>query len=466
MLTWPANSTTTTTTSTSTATAAAPHESVLSRKRPHDSRDFVRPVAADARYPRLSRGTSIGRKVAPSAEARFWRGFRSPVVETLSSGMPVTDISFCPVAPYDFVATSATRVLLYSSVTKKVKAQFARFADVAYSGRLRPTDGKLLAAGCAGSTGKKAPRVKVFTSGTSTKTLLREFEGHQGDVRVVRWSEDGKNIFSASDDRTAKLWDLASNACISSVDGHGDYVRCGERFGPDTWFTGCGDGIIRLWDFRVSASSGPIMKLSSSPTHRQGTSGSVAAISALLPLPGGTLLMAAAGNEITVWDVLGGGRQLKKLPTAHQRTVSAMCLDGGSTSQRVCAGDMDGYVKVYDISSSDYSLVHGLRFNHPVLSIGMSRDNGRIAVGLSNGTLHLRSRDVRLGNTALEAARNPEEDAVRAMQKELERRRRLAREQACIRRHLSLFQARKDCQAVSRRPYRWRAPAQGKAAPL
>ncbi|MEH2243716.1 WD40 repeat domain-containing protein, partial [Nostoc sp.] len=36
--------------------------------------------------------------------------------------------------------------------------------------------------------------------------LLQEFKGHQGAVRGVSFSPDGKTIATASDDGTARLW--------------------------------------------------------------------------------------------------------------------------------------------------------------------------------------------------------------------------------------------------------------------
>ena len=50
--------------------------------------------------------------VRDTAEVRYWKKFKNPVVERKTA--PVTSIDFCPCIPYDFVVTASTRVSVYS----------------------------------------------------------------------------------------------------------------------------------------------------------------------------------------------------------------------------------------------------------------------------------------------------------------------------------------------------------------
>jgi hypothetical protein len=69
-----------------------------------------------------------------------------------------------------------------------------------------------------------------------------------------------------------------------------------------------------------------------------------------LLLAPGSLLVTAGGNSLSVWDMVGGGRLLKRL-TNWQKTVTCVkfCHDAGpesSAAPRLVAGSLDGHVKV------------------------------------------------------------------------------------------------------------------------
>jgi WD40 repeat protein len=61
---------------------------------------------------------------------------------------------------------------------------------------------------------------------------LRTLTGHTGDVLKVAFSPDGKHLATASWDRTAKLWDVASGAELATFSDHSDQLW-GVAFSPD-----------------------------------------------------------------------------------------------------------------------------------------------------------------------------------------------------------------------------------------
>ncbi|CAN0395662.1 unnamed protein product, partial [Discosporangium mesarthrocarpum] len=117
--------------------------------------------------------------------------------------------------------------------------------------------------------------------------------------------------------------------------GHTDYVRAltGSPVSPDSWLSGSYDHTLRLWDTRKSG--GSVMEFDHG-----------APVEACLMLPGGGLCVSGGGNEVKVWDILGGGRLLHTLSN-HQKTVTCLCMD--ATGSRLLSGGMDRHVKIYDM---------------------------------------------------------------------------------------------------------------------
>ncbi|CAK7215725.1 WD domain protein [Sporothrix curviconia] len=77
--------------------------------------------------------------------------------------------------------------------------------------------------------------------------------GHDGPIAQVRISPDGRWIASASADGTARIWDAATGAHMTTLVGHVAGLSC-LAWSPDsnTLATGSDDKAIRLWD-RVTA---------------------------------------------------------------------------------------------------------------------------------------------------------------------------------------------------------------------
>ena len=82
------------------------------------------------------------------------------------------------------------------------------------------------------------------------------FKGHSKAVNSVSFSPDGKQIVSASGDKTLKVWDAQTGKETLTLEGHSDVVGS-VRFSPDgkRIVSGSGDKTVRIWDISPLAAS-------------------------------------------------------------------------------------------------------------------------------------------------------------------------------------------------------------------
>lgn len=139
----------------------------------------------------------------------------------------------------------------------------------------------------------------------------------------------------------------------------------------------------------------------------------------IFPTGGGGVAVSAGGPLLRVWDLMMGGRGLKAVSN-HQKTITSLALsmstgaegsslpDSESGGMRLLSAGLDGLVKVYD-PARDYKVVHTMRYPSPILSMAISPEERELAVGMADGTLCVRKRDVR---KAEEEARAVERNAI------------------------------------------------------
>ncbi|KKA30955.1 hypothetical protein TD95_001308 [Thielaviopsis punctulata] len=319
-----------------------------------------------------------------TAEQRYWKSFKNQLLFSLPSNKAVTHISSPSSlsSPFGsptndlFAVTSGTRIQLYSIRTRKLVKSISRFGDIARSGEIR-RDGRILVAG------EDTGRIQVFDVGS--RSILRTWSQHKQPVWSTQFSPSELTcLLSASDDRTVRLWDLTANDPTTTFHGHSDYVRS-ATFLPGSMAnliaSGSYDSTVKIWDPRTGAGTAAMTFKHADP------------VESVLALPSGTTLLAAAGNSISVLDLVAG-RPLH-LISNHQKTVTSLALASGG--RRVLSGGLDGHVKVYE--TTGWNVVNTTKYPAPILSLqvvgaghGTDAVDRHLAVGMSSGALSIRTR--------------------------------------------------------------------------
>ncbi|KKF97531.1 Vegetative incompatibility protein HET-E-1 [Ceratocystis platani] len=79
--------------------------------------------------------------------------------------------------------------------------------------------------------------------------VILTLEGHVASVSSVVFSYDGQRLASGSDDKTVKIWDATSGACLQTLEGYDDRVTSvvfsydGQRLASGSW-----DNTAKIWD--------------------------------------------------------------------------------------------------------------------------------------------------------------------------------------------------------------------------
>nr|CAD7404013.1 unnamed protein product [Timema poppensis] len=158
-------------------------------------------------------------------------------------------------------------------------------------------------------------------------------------------------LFSASKDRTVKVWDLHSGVECQSLSGHPNNV-VGVKYCEELRLVfSVSSAYVKVWDLRNNTNSsglttnGPISI--ATPSRSVILPAGEVTINDLALNHNGTTLYTAAGDRVRVWDI----RKYEctgKLSGSHQAAV--MCLAVGKVSDSedlVVTGSKDHFIKVW-----------------------------------------------------------------------------------------------------------------------
>ncbi len=240
-------------------------------------------------------------------------------------------------------------------------------------------DGRWLAAGgwadalCPGRCGDI--RLYDFASG-ELKTLLR---GHSDTIKGLAFSHDGKQLISASWDKSAIVWDVETQELLHRLSGHTGAVMA-AAFTPDGLraVTASLDKTLRLWNV---ADGALIEEMTGHADRVQGL--------AVSPKDG-SIASGDVSGEIRLWDG-GTGAFIKVLAKQKAEAASLTFSPDGRlllSGEGYCAGSCSFTQHIFGVLDGRELATHSGHGNS-VYAAAFAPDGGLAATGGFNGDIRL-----------------------------------------------------------------------------
>ncbi|KAF3887991.1 MULTISPECIES: serine/threonine-protein kinase [Nostocales] len=276
-----------------------------------------------------------------------------------------------PPLPSTLLAANSSQSQLLPSPQSTLELRYPLFtgAGIVLLGLIGISVYLFYSPGVTQSSSVSQPSNTTVQSSHSPDTL----RGHSSDVNSVAFSPDGQSLASASDDRTIKIWNLATRQTTFTLKGHSQWIWA-VAFSPDgkTLASGSADSTIKLWNLETGQEM----------TTLGGHSGGVSSLT--FSPDGRTLASGGLDKTVKLWD-LTTGKEIRTLKGHTKATASVRFSPDGMT---LASGSWDKTIKLWNVlTGEEVSTFKG--HTDYVLSVAFSPDGVTLASGSKDKTIKL-----------------------------------------------------------------------------
>lgn len=257
----------------------------------------------------------------------------------------------------------------------------------------------------AGSWDKSVRCWEIEQSG---KSVPKSMQSCSEPVLDVCWSDDGTKVYLASCDKTAKVWDLASNQTMQVAQHDAPIKTCHWVKAPNytCLMTGSWDKTLKFWDTR---SPNPIMSINL-PER---------CYCADVDYP--MAVVGAAGRHLIIYQLEGKPQEYKRLesPLKYQHRCVAIFRDKKKSPTGYALGSVEGRVAIQYVNPQtakdnftfkchrSNGTPNGYQDIYAVNDIAFHPIHGTLATVGSDGTFSFWDKDARTKLKPSESMQQP-----------------------------------------------------------